>query len=105
MEHCICYKCFIPSTRGTRNADTAKFFPQQITFPKITTEQYLKQAVTDILAILQSPDQQNPPYIQLAQILNRATSAPEPIYSSPVHLNSPSSVHVPLLRVPSPDPT
>ena len=88
MDHYRCYECFIPSTRGKMNADTVEFFPQAVPFPNVTADQYLRQAATDILAILQSPEQNIPSlsygsaltnaYIQVAQILKRATLQPEP---------------------------
>lgn len=34
------------------NPDIVDFFPQHIPFLKVTNEQYLRQAATDILAIL-----------------------------------------------------
>ena len=52
MEHYRCYEYFITSSRGKMNPDIVDFFPQHIPFLKVTNEQYLRQAATDILAIL-----------------------------------------------------
>ena len=42
------------------STDTVNLFPETIPFPNITTDQYLHQAETDILAILQSPKKNIP---------------------------------------------
>lgn len=42
------------------DADTVDFSSERILFPKVTSGQCLRQAATDILAILQSPDQTIP---------------------------------------------
>ena len=55
MEHYRCVKCYFPDTKATRDADTVEFFPKNIPFPKTTSEDYLLQSASDILAILKSP--------------------------------------------------
>ena len=55
LDHYRCFKCFIPSTGGVRDANTVKLMPRQIPFPKITTEDYLLPSATDILHILKNP--------------------------------------------------
>ena len=100
MNHYRCYTYFIPSTGGKINADTVVFFPESIPFPSITSEQYLHQDATNIHAILQLPEKSIPSltygspiinaYIQVAQILKRATSLP-------------ISIPAPLPRVPLQD--
>ena len=67
------------------NANTVDFFIQHKPFPTATFEQYLHQAAIDILDILQPPEI-NPSlkysssitntYIQVDQILKRATTQP-----------------------------
>ena len=109
MDHYRCYQCFIPSTGGTMNADTVDFFPQAVPFPRVTTEQYLHQAAIDLLAILQSKEKSIPSlfygstitnaYIQVAQILKRATLQPKPPTSSP-NLASPTEPPLILPAVP-----
>lgn len=56
LEHYRCVKTFIPSTSAIRDADTVTFFPHRVPFPKTTTEDHLKQSVTDILHILNHKD-------------------------------------------------
>ena len=84
LEHYRCVKCFFPSTGKTRDTDTVEFFPKEIPFPKTTTEDYLIQATSDILALLQEPPK-SLPYLQygdktknalvtLSKLLNQAAS-------------------------------
>jgi hypothetical protein len=37
MEHYRCFKCFLPATNCTRDADTVTFFPKQFPFPRSTS--------------------------------------------------------------------
>jgi hypothetical protein len=88
-EHYRCHKCYIPSTFGIRDALTNDWFPHSVPFPKVGTDEYLQQTATDMLALVQ--DSTMPPvpsltygssvtnaYIQIAQILKRATASPIP---------------------------
>ena len=85
-KHYRCHNCFIPETRRTRDANTVELFLHQVSFLKVTTENYLHQATTDLLAILQSPVKHissltyvNPisnAYIQISQNLNIAIDPP-----------------------------
>ena len=78
----------MPVTYSERDADTVEFFPSTIPFPKVSTDDYLRQAATDILTILREPEKTIPTlqygsptcnaYVQLAQILKRATTQPSP---------------------------
>ena len=54
---------FSPSTGKTRDTDTVDFFPKEIPFPKTKTEDYLIQATSDILYLLQEPPK-SLPYLQ-----------------------------------------
>ena len=69
-------------TRSTINCDTLAFFPHNIPFPKVSTDDYLKQATQDIIQLLTHPIAQLP-YLQvedvtknamleMAQVLNRS---------------------------------
>jgi hypothetical protein len=88
MEHYRCVKCYIPSSARERDVDTLKFFPKTVPFPNISTEDYLKQAASDILSILQkSPttlpylvygDATNNTIVQIAKLLGRAEAPPVP---------------------------
>ena len=63
MEHYQCVKCYFPDTKATRDAETVEFFPKEVPFPKTTSEDYLLQSASDILAILKSPPK-SLPYLQ-----------------------------------------
>ena len=86
------HKVFISTTNGTRDALTVDWFPNIIPFPKISTDDYLRQTAEDMLVLLQHTDKSKMPtltfgsnvtnaYIQIAQILRRATSRPAPLPS------------------------
>jgi hypothetical protein len=86
MEHYRCVKCYIPASGRERDVDTLQFFPKTIPFPEVSTEDYLTQAASDILSILQRPPS-NLPYlaygdttknalVQIAKLLGRAAPAP-----------------------------
>ena len=55
LQHYRCIKCFFPKTRSERDVNTVTFFPKAIKFPEIHLDDFLKQAATDIIAILTSP--------------------------------------------------
>ena len=86
MEHYCCVKCYLPSTTRERDVDSLQFFPTSIPFPNISTEEYLKQAASDIVAILQKPPSSIPylaygdttqnALVQIATFLGRATTPP-----------------------------
>jgi hypothetical protein len=120
MEHYRCVKCYIPTTARQRDVDTLQSFPKKIPFPSISTEDHLKQAASDILAILQKPpsslpylaygDPTNNAIVQIATLLGRAVAAPPspqfPIQTPRVLIEVyPPRVHIPsllLLKVTSP---
>jgi hypothetical protein len=51
-EHYRCHKCYVPSTFGVRDALTIGWFPHNIPFPKVSTDDYLRQTATDMLSLL-----------------------------------------------------
>ena len=46
---------YIPATGSFRYTDTLQFIPSTFKFPETTAEEYLRQSVGDILALLQDP--------------------------------------------------
>ena len=85
----------MPETRSTRIADTLKYFPTQIPFPKSTTEDFLRQSISDILAILNDPKPPIAPFLtfgddtknalrKIATLLNRAIPTPPRVLPLPV---------------------
>ena len=53
--HYRCVTCYFPRTRSERICDTVKFISNVIPFPKTTIDDYLRQAATDIIHILEKP--------------------------------------------------
>jgi hypothetical protein len=86
MEHYRCVKCYIPKSGRELDIDTLTFFPKSVPFPQISTEDYLKQAASDIVAILQQPptnlpflaygDTTNNALVQIATLLGQASDQP-----------------------------
>ena len=60
LHHYHCLKCYLLSMGGTQDADTVQFFPKQVPFPKVSTEDYLLQAATYILTVLKNPQPSHP---------------------------------------------
>ena len=94
LQHYRCVNCFIPSTNATRDTDTVQYFPHDITFPEVTTEDYLKQAVDDIVQLLKNKpnivptlqygDDTRNAIDAIATLLSRAAPRPpSPTTSSP----------------------
>ena len=52
LDHYQCYSCYIPSTAGIRDAISVDWFPHQILFPKVTTEDYLTQTTEVMLDLI-----------------------------------------------------
>jgi hypothetical protein len=117
MEHYRCVKCYLPTTSRERDVDTLQFFPKKIPFPKTSTEDYLKQAASDILAILQKPpttlpylacgDATSNAIVAIATLSGRADVPPQlqraqipvhpPRVQIPVH---PPRVQIPIVHPP-----
>ena len=106
----------MPTTYSERNVDTEEFFPTTTPFPKVTTDNYLGQAATDILAILQEPQKSIPSlqygsqttnaYIQLAQTLKCATSQPiAPREPKVAQISTQNLITPPRVIPPGPAPT
>ena len=55
MKHYRCVQFYFPRTITTRNCDTVTFFPKNVPFPEIKSEDFLHQAVKDIVTILTLP--------------------------------------------------
>lgn len=55
LHHYRCVRCFIPTTKAVRDADTVIFYPETIPFPKVSIEDHLRQASEDIVRILSDP--------------------------------------------------
>ena len=101
MQHYRCFKCFVPETGGTRDADTVEFFPQQIPFPNTTPETYLQQTAADMLSILSEPKSNIPSlkygnkytnaFIDIAKMLKNITPPSFPKNNLPKENDTPTS--------------
>mmetsp|Transcript_18114 Transcript_18114/g.28125 ORF Transcript_18114/g.28125 Transcript_18114/m.28125 type:complete len:352 (-) Transcript_18114:350-1405(-) len=88
LDHYRCITCYIPTTGKERVVDTVQWFPHVVPIPAASTDNYLRQAVADIIALLNTR-QQHPtlvlnPYTkqivrQVAELLQRATPHPQPV--------------------------
>ena len=58
--HYRCLQYFVPKTNSILYPDTVEFFSLETPFPKVSTNDYLRQAASDILAILQEPKKSIP---------------------------------------------
>ena len=98
MENYRCVKCFMPATSSVRNVDTLNSFPTAILYPKIETEDYLRQSIGDIIDILIKPNTQLP----FSTYGDTTTSAVESITNLLQH----AIPHSPqLIQTPEPNPT
>ena len=50
FDHYRCIKCYFPATRSERHCDTVTFFPNVVPFPRVTTNDFLKQAALDMIS-------------------------------------------------------
>ena len=86
LEHYRCVRCYNPKTFKERDADTVTYLPTVVPLPKTTTEDFLRQNVSDILDILNDPapkpfsiergDSLSNAIAQIAKLLHR--EAPRP---------------------------
>ena len=104
MQHYRCVNCYFPHTKATRDVDTVMFFPSTVPFPKVKIDDFLRQAATDIISILQSPPSTTVPSLQagdevqnailkLATILNRVEATPPPPILQPIVQPPPRVLH------------
>ena len=81
LRHYRCVTCFMPETRREIVSDTVTFIPQKIVFPKVTTDDFLRQSASDIITLLtqappstlpslQAGDSTRNALLQLATILH-----------------------------------
>jgi hypothetical protein len=113
-EHYRCYKCYFSDTMTKRDVLTVDFFPEKISFPTFTTDDYLKQTAEDMLHLLQTPRTTSATptlafgspilnsYQQIAEILRRAVPpAPAPVAPTLVSPPPVSAQRVPTRLPPS----
>ena len=85
LEHYRCFKCYMLVTCRERDADTVEFSLTTTPFPHVSTDDYLRQAATDLVNILCALKNNIPPltygspttnaYIHISQILKRSDTS------------------------------
>ena len=86
-ENYRCYCCISSSSGQPIDACTVELIPHDVPFPLVTADEYLHQAAVDIPKVLQNKNNKIPSFtfgnhrtnafIQLAQVLKRATNQNE----------------------------
>ena len=72
LEHYRNFKCFIPATRAEIVTDTVDLIAHNKDIPTISHDEYVQQALMDILAILQHKQKSNVPSLQFGEKINDA---------------------------------
>ena len=72
IDHYRNFKCFVPSTRSVIVSDTVDLFAHVKTIPTISNDEYVQQALMDILAVIQSEPKNNVPSLQYGERINDA---------------------------------
>ena len=54
MKHYLCFKFFVPSSKGFQVAQTAKFFPSFYKMPTLTNEEYAILTARELVNILKN---------------------------------------------------
>ena len=72
FEHYRCYRCYNPTTRSEIVSDTVQVIEDNIPVPITSIDEYLKQAVDDILQILKKPQKSKLPFLQYGNDTNTA---------------------------------
>jgi hypothetical protein len=74
-EHYRCYKVFFPETMAKCDVLKVDFFPEKISFPLATNDDYLCQTAKDMLHLLQPihPHNMQHPFVFGAPMLNALT--------------------------------
>lgn len=105
LEHYRCVKCFVPKTNSVIDCDTVEFFPHKLKFPEITHEAFLRQAISDIVYLLQNKpsvvptlEAGHPTNLALqniATLLNRSIPLPPSVEPgpNPTTLDSTNTTH------------
>ena len=98
LNHYRCVKCFVTDTRKELDSDTVTFFPKNIKFPAVTTDDFLRQSALDIISILSHPppstvptleagDETRNALLKIAEALHRITALPKNLEPPPANTN------------------
>ena len=64
LEHYMYIQCYLPKTRSVRDIGTATFFTKVISFQKVNTDEFLRQAAEDIIIIPTAPPTKTIPSLE-----------------------------------------
>ena len=67
LEHYRNFTCCVPQSNSTITTDTVKIFPHHNISPEVSQQDYLQQAILDILTILQTQQKTNLPTNQFGE--------------------------------------
>jgi len=113
LDHYQCIKTYVPATRAEINCNTFAFFPHDVSIPKVSTEDYLRQAASDIINLLTNPvahltflhvgDNTQNTLLKIAQLLNRSVdlwinlSPEKPLKNNTIPTSDKIRSHIPTL--------
>ena len=83
LEHCRCYKCYIPSSRRERISDTVEFFPSDFDIPFLSSQDMATYAALDLIATLKNPRPETPLFVGDEQV--RALTELADIFATSVY--------------------
>ena len=72
LEHYRNFRCYIPNTKSVIVTDTVDLIANESPIPTVSHEEYLQQALMDILAVLQQKQPSNIPSLQYGEKINDA---------------------------------
>ena len=104
LEQDRCFKFYMPVTCRKQYADTVEFFPTTTPFPRVSTDDYLRQGATDLVQILRVPGNNIPSltygstttneYIHPAKIFKQAATPPKTVTTIQHDAHSPRVIPV-----------
>ena len=101
VDHYCHIKVFFPNTRSEHNVDTVTFFPHNFKIPQVSLDDFLRQAVNDIITLLTIPPDSTTPSLEagdstrnallkLADILKTSQKLPTLPKDCPTTISTPS---------------
>ena len=72
IHHYRNFKCYLPSTNAEVVSDTVDLFAYKMPIPSISHDEYIQQALSDILAVIQTKSKNNVPSLQYGARINDA---------------------------------
>ena len=97
LQHYRCVECFFPKSKRTRHIPKIEIIPHDVPIPEVNMNDFLCQAATDIISVLQTPpsttvvsldagDPTRNALERIADILQRKTSPPAATVNDPLEI-------------------